>query len=235
MPDDPYVYPGTNVLRNRFDVRDADELARREHDASSARVLALLVKPLPGRYDLAHLQAFHRHIFGDVYEWAGELRTVAIAKADLFALPMHIAPYLSGVLAGLPRENYLRGLPADRLADRLAYYLAEINAVHPFREGNGRTQRAFVGQLAADAGHHLAWERLTPERNIEASVAAMRGDNAPLRQALAEVMSPAKRGGGDLQAASFPAPAAYATRGQAPPAQPRRGASRPGRAPGIER
>ena len=148
---------------------------------------------------------------------------------------MHIAPYLSGVLAGLPRENYLRGLPADRLADRLAYYLAEINAVHPFREGNGRTQRAFVGQLAADAGHHLAWERLTPERNIEASVAAMRGDNALLRQALAEVMSPAKRGGGDLQAASFPAPAAYATRGQAPAAQPRRGASRPGRAPGIER
>ena len=148
---------------------------------------------------------------------------------------MHIAPYLSGVLAGLPRENYLRGLPADRLADRLAHYLAEINAVHPFREGNGRTQRAFVGQLAAQAGHHLAWEQLTPERNIEASVAAMRGDNAPLRQALGEIMSPAKRGGRDLRAASFPAPAAYATRGQAHTgaAAPRR--ARPGRAPGIER
>ena len=152
----------------------------------------------------------------------------------MFALPARIAPYLSGVLADLPRENYLRGLPAGRCADRLAHYMAEVNAVHPFREGNGRTQRAFVGQLAAEAGYHLAWEKLTPERNIETSVAAMRGDTAPLRQALGELMSPAARGGGDLRAASFPAPAAYATRGTATPAQ-RRAAGRPGRGPSIER
>ena len=152
----------------------------------------------------------------------------------MFALPARIAPYLSDVLAGLPRENYLRGLPAGRCADRLTYYLAEINAAHPFREGNGRTQRAFVGQLAAEAGYHLAWEQLTPERNIEASVAAMRGNTAPLRQALGELMSPAARGGRDPRAASFPAPAAYATRGQATPAQ-RRSAAPPGREPGAER
>ena len=236
MAEDPYVYPGTNVLRNRFGLRDAGALERRERDASYARLLQLAAEPLPGRYDLPHLQAFHRHLFGDVWPWAGELRTVAIAKGDtMFALPEHIAPYLSGVLAELPRENYLRGLPADRLADRLAYYLAEINAAHPFREGNGRTQRAFVGQLAADPGHHLAWDQLTPNRNLAAAVAAMRGDTWPLRQALAEVMSPAEKGGGDLRAASFPAPAAYATRSQATSAQPRRGAARPGRAPGIER
>ena len=189
MPDDPYVYPGTSVLRNRFGVRDGTELARREHDASSAQILALLVEPLPGRYDLAHLQAFHRQIFGDVYEWAGELRTVAIAKADtMFALPGRIGPYLSDVLAEFPRENYLCGLPAGRCADRLTYYLAEINAAHPFREGNGRTQRAFVGQLAEQAGYRLAWEKLTPERNVETAVAAMRGDSAPLRQALGELI-----------------------------------------------
>ena len=146
MLEDPYVYPGTSVLRNRFGVRDAGELARRERDASCAEILALLDSPLPGRYDLAHLQAFHRRIFGGVYEWAGELRSVAIAKVDLFALPMHIAPYLSGVLAQLPGERFLKGMPADRLADRLAHYLAEINAVHPFREGNGRTQRALIGR-----------------------------------------------------------------------------------------
>ena len=235
MAEDPYVYPGTNVLRNRFGLRDAGELERRERDASYARLLQLAAEPLPGRYDLAHLQAFHRHIFGDVWPWAGELRTVAIAKDNtMFALPAHIAPYLSDVLAGLPRENYLRGLPADRLADRLTHYLAEINAVHPFREGNGRTQRAFVGQLAAQAGCHLAWEQLTPARNIETAVAAMRGDTAPLRQALGEIMSPAAGGGRDPRAASFPAPAAYATRRQATQAQPR-GAKSPGREPGIER
>ena len=62
----------------------------------------------------------------------------------MFALPDRIEPYLSGVLDALPREHHLRGLPADRLADRLAYYLGEINAAHPFREGNGRAQRAFI-------------------------------------------------------------------------------------------
>jgi cell filamentation protein len=153
MAEDPYVYPGTNVLRNRFGLRDARELERRERDASYARLLQLAAEPLPGRYDLAHLQAFHRHIFGDVWPWAGELRSVAIAKENtMFALPEHIAPYLSNVLAGLPREDFLRGLPRRQLAARLAHYMAEINAVHPFREGNGRTQRAFVGQLAAQAG-----------------------------------------------------------------------------------
>ena len=235
MAEDPYVYPGTNVLRNHFGLRDAGELDRREQDASFARLLELAAEPLAGRYDLAHLQAFHRHIFGDVWPWAGELRTVAIAKADtMFALPEHNAPYLSGVLAELPRENYLRGLPADRLTDRLTHYLAEINAVHPFREGNGRTQRAFIGQLAAQAGHHVAWDQLSPARNVEAAVAAMRGDNALLRQALSEIITPAAKGGRDPRAASFPAPVAQAVRRQA--TQPQRPAARrPGRSPGVER
>jgi len=235
MSEDPYVYPGTSVLRNRFGVRDGGELARRERDASSAEILALFDQPLPGRYDLAHLQAFHSRIFGGVYEWAGELRSVAIAKSDLFALPMHIAPYLSGVLAQLPGERFLKGMPADRLTDRLAHYVAEINAVHPFREGNGRTQRALIGQLAADAGYHLAWERLTAARNIETSVAAMRGDNAPLREAIGELISAQPPAGGrDRRAASFPVPAAYATREKPTPAQ-ARSTARPKRGPGTER
>ena len=192
MAEDPYVYPGTNVLRNHFGLRDPTELSRRERNASAWRAWELRARPLPGRYDLAHLKAFHRHIFGDVYPWAGELRTVAIAKENtMFALPGRIEPYLSGVLDALPREHHLRGLPADRLADRLAYYLGEINAAHPFREGNGRAQRAFIHQLAAERGYHLAWERLSPDRNVAAAVEAMRGNDSPLREAIAEVMLPA--------------------------------------------
>ena len=192
MAEDPYVYPGTNVLRNHFGLRDPTELSRRERNASAWRAWELRARPLPGRYDLAHLKAFHRHIFGDVYPWAGELRTVAIAKENtMFALPGRIEPYLTGVLDALPREHHLRGLPADRLADRLAYYLGEINAAHPFREGNGRAQRAFIHQLAAERGYHLAWERLSPDRNVAAAVEAMRGNDSPLREAIAEVMLPA--------------------------------------------
>ena len=188
MAEDPYVYPGTDVLRNRFGVRDAAELARRENDAATARLLQLKTRPLAGHYDLPHLQAFHRHIFGDVYPWAGEMRTVAIAKDDLFALPQHIEPYLSSQLAQLADENYLRGLTREPFIERLAHYLAEINSTHPFREGNGRTQRAFVSQLAAGGGYRIAWERIDPERNIEISRAAHRGDERPMRDMLSDVL-----------------------------------------------
>ncbi len=190
MPEDPYVYPGTSVLRNHDGVRDAQLLAQREHDASNLRLLQLQGNPLPGRYDLAHLQALHRHIFGDIYPWAGEIRTVALAKGDLFALPQHIKPYLSSILDQLPAEDYLRDMPREQLAHRLAYYLAEINSVHPFREGNGRAQRAFVGQLAYQADHFIAWDRLDPQRNIDASRQAHHGNEQPLRAVLDQLTEP---------------------------------------------
>lgn len=190
MAADPYVYPGTRVLRNTYGIRDAAELSRRENDAVTVRLLQLRLDPLAGNYDLEHLRAFHRHIFGDVYPWAGEIRTIAIAKTDLFALPQHIEPFLAGVLDKLSAEQYLRGLDRVHIVDRLTHYLAEINAAHPFREGNGRTQRAFIGQLANQAGYRIAWERAEPACNIDASIAAMRGDNAPLRTMLGELVEP---------------------------------------------
>ena len=193
MADDPYVYPGTSVLRNRFGLRDAAELAQREARITTARTIELTERPIPGAYDLAHLRAFHRHIFGDVYDWAGQIRTVAIAKGDLFALPDHIEPYLSNVLRQLPAERHLRGLPHDRFVDRLTHYLGEINSVHPFREGNGRTQRAFLQQLADEAGYHLDWTKLDADRNIAASQAAHRGNERPMRRMLADLTVAASR------------------------------------------
>lgn len=186
MADDPYVYPGTETLRNRYGVRD--QLARLEAQATYARLAELAEQPLPGTYDLAHLQAFHRRIFGDVYDWAGEIRTVAIAKTDMFALPAYVEPYPREVLAKLPGEQHLRGLGAEPFVDRLTYYLAETNAAHPFRDGNGRTQRAFIGQLAADAGYRVDWTRMDPAQNIAASQAAHRGDEKPLRAMLSKLV-----------------------------------------------
>jgi cell filamentation protein len=190
---DPYVYPGASTLRNRYGVRDPTDLARREATITAARLAELAERPIFGSYDLAHLQAVHRHIFADVYDWAGEIRTVVIAKDDLFALPENIVSYLGSVLEKLPAERHLRGLAREQVIDRLTYYLAEINATHPFREGNGRAQRAFVAQLAADAGYRVDWRRLDPQRNIDASRAAHRGDERPLRAILAEIVSRPQR------------------------------------------
>jgi hypothetical protein len=94
--------------------------------------------PLPGRYDLAHLQAFHRYILGDVYDWAGQLRTVSIAKGSVFCLPQHLESYAADVFGRLAAAERLRGLARDPFITGLAGFLADVNALHPFREGNGR-------------------------------------------------------------------------------------------------
>jgi cell filamentation protein, protein adenylyltransferase len=109
---------------------------------------------------------------------------VTIARSDPFCLPQHIEMYSAEVFARLAKERYLRGLNRDSFLDRLTHYLAEVNAIHPFREGNGRTQRAFFRQLGYEAGWHVDWSNLDPDGNEQASMASLRGDNSPLRDLL---------------------------------------------------
>ena len=150
---------------------------------------ALGAEPLPGRFDLVHLQAFHRRIFGRIDPWADEVRTVAIAKTDMFCLPQHIESYAHDVFRKLADERRLRGLRRDQFVERLTHYFAEVNAIHPFREGNGRSQRAFFRQLSGEAGWPIRWADLDPDANIEASIASLRGDNGPLRTLLDGLVS----------------------------------------------
>lgn len=183
------MYPGTSCLRNRAGIRDPSELEQFEAEQTGILLAQLQREPLPGRYDLAHLKAFHRRIFGDVYDWAGELRTVGLARdRSVFALPEHVESYVTGALAQLAEDRFLRGLRGVEFVDRLAHYYAELNAAHPFREGNGRAIRAFLGQLAREAGYRIAWERLDARRNVDASEASLRGDNGALRQMLDELV-----------------------------------------------
>jgi cell filamentation protein len=187
---DPYADPATGVLRNRLGITD-HELLREIEAGRTAVVLArLTVEHLPGAYDLDHLARFHHAIVGRIYPWAGEVRTVAIAKTDLFCLPQHIESYAADVFGGLAREKHLRGLSRDDFVDRVTHYYAEVNAIHPFREGNGRTQRAFFGQLSRDAERPIDWTGLDGDENIAASIASLRGDNGPLQATLDGLIAP---------------------------------------------
>ncbi len=186
---DPYVYPGTVVLRNLAGLTDADALARREAQASMLRLAQLAELGLEGDYDLSHLRAFHGFIFQDIYSWAGELRSVPLAKpGSMFALPEHIQGFAKALLDGLAEEQHLRGLSHERFAERITHYYAEINAAHPFRDGNGRAQRAFLRQLALDAGHTFSWEHLDQGELIHASQRSFQGDNAPMRGLIETVL-----------------------------------------------
>ena len=187
MPADPYTDPVTGILRNKLGLGTSADLEAAEREITHAALLWLRESPVQATYDLPHLCAIHRRIFGDIYDWACQVRTVAIAKGSMFCLPQFIEPAAAEIFRQLRQEELLRGLARDAFIDRLSYYLGEVNAVHAFREGNGRTQRAFFELLAADAGYTLDWQRLDAERNVLASDAIMRGDPGPMRKMLDEL------------------------------------------------
>jgi cell filamentation protein len=188
---DPYVYPETNVLRNLRHIRDAGQLSKFEAIATTRRTVELEHEPIQGRFDARHLQAIHHHIFQDVYEWAGAFRTVNISKSgDPFAFCEHIVSSLDQTFAELKRELHLVDSDPDRFALRGAYYLGEINVVHPFREGNGRAQRELIRELGLHNGLMIDWRPVSREEMIEASRRSLRIDNAGLEQLLRK--APAK-------------------------------------------
>jgi cell filamentation protein len=159
------------VLRNTLAITDAEVLEQHIARLSFQRVAELEETPLRGKFDIPHLRAIHRYIFQDIFPWAGDFRNVMTSRTGSFGFPppQFIWPSLETVLSALRAEDYLKHLDADRFAVRAGHYLGEINAVHPFREGNGRTQREFIRSLAATAGHRLVWTNLEPEENNSAS------------------------------------------------------------------
>jgi cell filamentation protein len=194
MAKDPYVYPDSQVLRNHLGLHDRQELSQAEANIAGLALAALAEQTLPGDYDLAHLQAFHRRIFGKLYPWAGELRTVQIAKPNAFyARPEHITSYAQGIFAELAQENHLKGLDRRDFLERLTHYHAEMYAVHPFREGNTRSLRAFLSQLAREAEHRITWALLDHNRSFAANVRSLNGETKPLRALLDQIVDVPER------------------------------------------
>jgi cell filamentation protein len=185
---DPYCYRGTTVLKNIPGFRDPDALERFETAITAQR----FDEPLPsGQLGMRHFQAVHRHLFQDVYRWAGRLRSIRITKGNsTFCYPEHIKSELQRVFAELRNANYLRGLEADAFAPAVAHVLAELNAIHAFRDGNGRAQLAFIMLLAARAGHPLVLARLEPEGFLAAMIASFHGDERPLARQLSDLVRP---------------------------------------------
>lgn len=155
---DPYLIPGTATLRNKRGISDPLELEQLEADVSAFRIRQLLVGStrLPGRWDLAHLQRVHRHIFGDLYEWAGEIRTIALRKADQVH-PLPTAEHANDIFARLARDRQLSGLDRAAFVSKVSQLQADLFALHPFRDGNTRATTTFVALVARHAGWNIAW------------------------------------------------------------------------------
>ncbi|MGW8566693.1 Fic/DOC family protein [Isoptericola sp. NPDC055881] len=179
-----YLLPDGRTLRNLVGARSPNELRQIEDDLVEARALTLRPSGLPSGYDLEGLRSVHRHLFQDVYAWAGDVRTVSIRKGPegWFARRDQIRPAMEQVAEHLRLTDNLRAVDATQVPRDLAQVYNIVNQVHPFREGNGRTQREFVTTLARESGHHLDWTRVTRGRagyeseNDQASRQARTGD-----------------------------------------------------------
>jgi len=188
----PYVDPSTGVLRNEVDATTQEELQEAWADSLVERLKAIAESSIPCTGDRAHLQAIHRLLFEGVFDWAGEFRTTNIDKEGTEFVPAdRIDAEIDQLFADLADENLLRGLPREKFVPRLAHYFARLNHIHPFREGNGRTQRLFWWHVALHAGWSIDVVRATKMAKDEASRAASQdADLGPLTALLDEVTSP---------------------------------------------
>lgn len=125
MADMIYCYPGSDVLINKLGIKDQEKLSAFEKKLTMARLLELIDNPIAGNFDLKHLKNIHRYIFQDIYEWAGEIRKVDIAKGNMFCNVKFIIPQAEEIFGKLRKDRYLDGLPEYKFVQKLAYYLSK--------------------------------------------------------------------------------------------------------------
>lgn len=155
------------------------------------RLAELSAKPITGRFDFSHLLAIHNRLFSDIYPMAGKVRTVDMAKqGSVFCYVQNIDYMQREIFSDLERKNHLRGLEKRQFIEALAKLSGDLNALHPFREGNGRAIRTFLSQLAAHAGYTLSFDKVQSTELLQADIAAFSGNTAPLTALYERIVEP---------------------------------------------
>ncbi len=187
-----YLYPGSNVLINKPGIKDPSRLDAFEREASAIRLAELKDNPVKGGYDIEHMQAIHGRIFQDVYDWAGQLRSVSIAKGPttdrtFFTPVSDLQKGAIDIHKDIKDSNYLRGSEQDAFASKMGDLYKKVNDLHPFREGNGRAAREFLGQLADGAGYTLNYSGVSRQEWNSAAKESARGNLDPIRSVFNEI------------------------------------------------
>lgn len=187
MPDkygvgeDAYCYPGSTVLRNKLDIHDEPTLSEAEQQLSAIAAASVEFNPPP--YSLTYLQDIHRQLFSDLYEWAGELRTVGMAKQDTrFCQPQYMEAEASKIFANIAAANWFEEMSRAELIVAVSEAYSDINVLHPFREGNGRAQRILFEHLIMNAGFEISWWGIEKTEWIFANIAAYNCVMEPMEQ-----------------------------------------------------
>ncbi|MBI1492016.1 Fic/DOC family protein [Halocynthiibacter styelae] len=180
MSDPEYCYPPDHtVLRNKWGLKDAEFLNEIERELVATRT----TRGMPeGDFDLKHLQAMHFRMFQDIYDWAGEIRTVEINKGgDQFQFRRFIETGMDDVHRRVVAADYLKGSTPDAFSETAGELIGDINHIHPFREGNGRTQMQYLKQLSEKAGHDIDLKSIDRDAWITASRQSHQADYTGLQ------------------------------------------------------
>ena len=183
-----YCYKDSDVLVNKFDIHDNKKLEEIERKIVLAKLYELRQNRQIGNFDIAHFVGIHKFLFEDIYPFAGLFRNENIAKGNFsFAEWEYIEDQLKKLLDQLKEENYLQSLDRGTFIKRLSYYMAELNVLHPFREGNGRTIREFIRQLAYKNGYILNLKNMNPKEMLHACIRSV-VDTIPLENIIDECL-----------------------------------------------
>lgn len=173
--DKQYCYPNSGVLINKLGISKESDLEAAEIELTQARIEQF--EPNFDDISFSALRKIHHFLFQDIYQWAGQLRTVDISKGRTrFANVSRIEPEANKLFQCLKLENYLLDLPRQQFVLRLAHFYCELNIIHPFRDGNGRAQRLMFEIICINAGYEINWGSIDPADWIAANIAAYHGN-----------------------------------------------------------
>lgn len=188
---DPYCYPNSSVLINLLDLRSETELSAAEVALTSCRLQSFQADFDQPTFN--YLCRIHQHLFQDLYSWAGQVRTVDISKQDShFCHARFIEAMAIKRFTLLKNHNFLAGRNQTDFVLGLADFFCEMNVIHPFREGNGRSLRLFCEVLALQAGYELSWKDISAQTWLHANIAGYHGDLGPLVQLFSAATRPLK-------------------------------------------
>ena len=184
-------YEGSSCLINKLGIKDENLLNMMESHITLAKISLLQQNPIPGVFDFEHYKKIHEFIFEDLYDWAGTPRKVDISKkGTLFVKAKDIKKIADACFERLKSKNYFKNLNTDEFIDEITDFYCVTNNLHPFREGNGRTQRVFLTQLALNAGYELDFSNLDTDRLMIATIHSANGIDTYLKEILREIIEP---------------------------------------------
>ncbi len=169
-------YEGTSCLINKFDIKDEVILKELETTITLNKITEYSLNPLFYSFDVQHYKSIHRYLFGDIYDWAGEYRTVDMSKKGTnFAKAESVEKLMSNCFKRLNDKNLFQGLKFDDSVDEFVDFYCVTNMIHPFREGNGRTQRLFLTQLINKNGYDIDFSEIDTDELMIATIQSANG------------------------------------------------------------